>query len=85
MLTGESEGTTAWKAVASCCDWKSLFRLKPARRSPLKQAQDEGFLRARGAGSSSPSTRKSPSSSCDWFSMYALIASSVTLPLLTQK
>ena len=34
----ESEGTTAWKAVASFCDWKSRFRLKPALSSPLKQA-----------------------------------------------
>jgi hypothetical protein len=54
------------------------------RGSRLKPAEGEGVARPSGAGS--PSTRKSPSCcSWSWFSMYALITSSVTFPLLQQK
>ena len=60
------------------------FRLKPAEGVRLKQAQAEGF-----GGppfwASSPSTRKLPSSLCAWSAMYAVMTSSVTLPLLQQK
>jgi hypothetical protein len=60
-----------------------FFRLKPTQAPPLKRAQAEGFVPP--FGLSSPSTRNSASSSSCWFSMYCLITSSVTFPLLQQK
>ena len=62
---------------------KSLFPAEAGRSFLLKQAQGEGSPLAGGAPSAS--TRKSSSRSWFWFSMYALITSSVTLPELQQK